>query len=81
MFAQMLCLLISSTAGTEEWSTSFVPFILPMAFISLLLLLQYVIEYFNTKAEADRDLIRRYFYILGIRLLILFQSFRLIYLG
>lgn len=81
MFAQMLCLLISSTAGTEEWSTSFVPFILPMAFISLLLLLQYVIEYFNTKAEADRDLIRRYFYILGICLLILFQSFRLINLG
>ncbi|CBZ48475.1 low temperature requirement protein A [Streptococcus gallolyticus subsp. gallolyticus] len=79
MFAQMLCLLISSTAVTEEWSTSFVPFILPMAFISLLLLLQYVIEYFNTKVEADRDLIRQYFYILGIRSLTLFVSIFLPY--
>lgn len=35
--------------------------ILPMAFISLFLLLQYVIAYFNTKAEADRSLIRQYF--------------------
>lgn len=79
MFAQMLCLLISSTDVTEEWSTSFVPFILPMAFISLLLLLQYVIEYFNTKAEADRDLIRQYFYILEIRSLTLFVSIFLPY--
>lgn len=77
MFAQMLCLLISSTAVTEEWSTSFVPFILPMAFISLLLLLQYVIEYFNTKAEADRDLIRQYFYILGIADFVCFNLFAL----
>ncbi|VUW96861.1 Uncharacterised protein [Streptococcus pasteurianus] len=35
--------------------------ILPMAFISLFLLLQYAIAYFNTKAEADRSLIRQYF--------------------
>ncbi|RCW17901.1 low temperature requirement protein A [Streptococcus gallolyticus] len=79
MFAQMLCLLVSSTAVAEKWSTSFVPFILPMAFISLLLLLQYVVEYFNTKTKADRGLIRQYFYILGLRSLTLFVSIFLPY--
>lgn len=38
-----------------------------------------MIEYFNTKAEADRDLIRQYFYILGIRSLTLFVSIFLPY--
>lgn len=74
MFAQMLCLLISSTAVAQDWSTSFVPFILPMAVISLILLVQYMVEYFNTKVEADRGLIRQYFYILGIRSLTLLVS-------
>ncbi|MGT2883839.1 low temperature requirement protein A [Streptococcus ferus] len=79
MFAQMLCLLIASTAVTEEWSKSFVPFILPMAFISLILLVQYIVEYFKAEAEADRGLIRQYFYILGIRSLTLLVSIFLPY--
>lgn len=79
MFAQMFCLLISSTAVTEDWSTSFVPFILPMAIISSILLVQYMVEYFNVKLEANRELIRQYFYILGIRSLTLLISIFLPY--
>lgn len=74
MFGQMLLLLISSTAITEDWSRSFVPFILPMAFISLLLLIQYAAEYFKTDNFANQRLIRQFLYILGIRSASLFGA-------
>ncbi|AXQ78846.1 low temperature requirement protein A [Streptococcus chenjunshii] len=74
MFAQMICLLISSTAVTEDWSSDFTLFILPVAFISFILLLQYVAEYFKTDNQADKQFIRQFFYILGIRSAVLFLA-------
>ena len=45
-----------------------------MAMISLLLLIQYILEYFQTSNDADRSLMKQFFYILGLRSFILFLS-------
>lgn len=74
MFAQMACLLISSTAITDNWEVSFVRFILPMALISFILLLQYMIEFNRTENLANRLLMKQYIIILGIRSVSLFVA-------
>ncbi|MEX2784728.1 low temperature requirement protein A [Streptococcus sp. H49] len=74
MFAQMACLLVSSTAITGDWSSDFSLFILPVALISFILLLQYVAEYFKTDNPADRHFIKQFFYILGLRSSVLFLA-------
>ncbi|AND80393.1 low temperature requirement protein A [Streptococcus pantholopis] len=74
MFAQMACLLVSSTAITGDWSSDFPLFILPVALISFILLLQYVAEYFKTDNPADRHFIKQFFYILGLRSAVLFLA-------
>lgn len=56
MFFQMVCLMMSSTAITGDWSRDFIWFILPMAGISLLLLGQYVLSFYQTKNLADKRL-------------------------
>lgn len=76
MFAQMVCLLLSSRAITEDWSTHFIWFIFPMAVISVLLLLQYMIVYSTSHKDADRRLIWQFFIVLGLRsTALLFASF------
>ncbi|EHJ56616.1 hypothetical protein HMPREF9318_01264 [Streptococcus urinalis FB127-CNA-2] len=76
MFAQMLCLMISSTAITNNWSDSFVSFILPVAIISLLLLGQYFLTYKKSHRDSERLFIKQFFYILGLRtILLLVASF------
>ncbi|MBR7927092.1 low temperature requirement protein A [Aerococcaceae bacterium zg-ZUI334] len=74
MFLQMICLLVSSRAVAGDWQINFVWIFLPMALISLLLLMQYILEYFQTSNTADKSLIRQFFYILGVRSLLLFVS-------
>ncbi|HEM3544867.1 low temperature requirement protein A [Streptococcus suis] len=74
MFLQMICLLVASSAVAGEWQTSFVWIFLPMAIISLLLLVQYILEYFQTSNDADRSLMKQFFYILGLRSVMLFLS-------
>ena len=74
MFLQMICLLVSSRAVAGDWQTNFVWIFLPIALISLLLLMQYILEYFQTSNTADKSLIRQFFYILGVRSLVLFVS-------
>ena len=74
MFLQMICLLVASSAVAGDWQTSFVWIFLPMAMISLLLLVQYILEYFQTSNDADRSLMKQFFYILGLRSFILFLS-------
>lgn len=74
MFFQMVCLMISSTAITGDWSRDFIWFILPTAGISLLLLGQYVLSFYQTKNLADKRLIKQFFYILGIRSAMLLLS-------
>lgn len=67
MFAQMMCILTSSTAVTTNWEEGFKHFILPVAIISILLLLQYAIVYLQTTNLADKLFIRQFFIILGFR--------------
>lgn len=74
MFLQMICLLVSSRAVAGDWETNFVWVFLPMAIISLLLLVQYIFEYFHASDVADKSFIRQFFYILGARSLLLFMS-------
>ncbi|HFU3704901.1 TPA: low temperature requirement protein A [Streptococcus suis] len=74
MFLQMICLLVASSAVAGDWQTSFVWIFLPMAIISLLLLVQYILEYFQTSNDADRSLMKQFFYILGLRSVMLFLS-------
>lgn len=74
MFLQMICLLVASSAVAGDWQTSFVWIFLPMAMISLLLLVQYILEYFQTSNDADQSLMKQFFYILGLRSFILFLS-------
>ncbi|HEM3454991.1 low temperature requirement protein A [Streptococcus suis] len=74
MFLQMICLLVASSAVAGEWQTSFVWIFLPMAIISLLLLVQYILEYFQTSNDADRSLMKQFFYILGLRSVMLLLS-------
>ncbi|MFM0855235.1 low temperature requirement protein A [Streptococcus suis] len=74
MFLQMICLLVASSAVAGDWQTSFVWIFLPMAIISLLLLVQYVLEYLQTSNDADRSLMKQFFYILGLRSVMLFLS-------
>ncbi|MGU8014578.1 low temperature requirement protein A [Streptococcus suis] len=74
MFLQMICLLVASSAVAGDWQTSFVWIFLPMAMISLLLLVQYILEYFQTSNDADRSLMKQFFYILGLRSVMLFLS-------
>ncbi|HEP1840481.1 TPA: low temperature requirement protein A [Streptococcus suis] len=74
MFLQMICLLVASSAVAGEWQTSFVWIFLPMAIISLLLLVQYILEYFQTSNDADRSLMKQCFYILGLRSVMLSLS-------
>lgn len=74
MFLQMICLLVSSRAVAGDWETNFVWIFLPMVLISLLLLVQYIFEYFQASDVADKSFIRQFFYILGARSLLLFIS-------
>ncbi|MFM0898981.1 low temperature requirement protein A [Streptococcus suis] len=74
MFLQMICLLVASSAVAGDWQTSFVWIFLPMAIISLLLLVQYILEYFQTSNDADRSLMKQFFYILGLRSVMLSPS-------
>ncbi|WP_099811208.1 low temperature requirement protein A [Streptococcus suis] len=74
MFLQMICLSVASSAVAGDWQTSFVWIFLPMAIISLLLLVQYILEYFQTSNDADRSLMKQFFYILGLRSVMLFLS-------
>ncbi|WP_449457385.1 low temperature requirement protein A [Streptococcus suis] len=74
MFLQMICLLVASSAVAGEWQNRFVWIFLPMAMISLLLLVQYILEYFQTSNDADRSLMKQFFYILGLRSVMLFLS-------
>lgn len=74
MFLQMICLLVSSRAVAGDWETNFVWVFLPMVLISLLLLVQYIFEYFHASDVADKSFIRQFFYILGARSLLLFIS-------
>ncbi|HEM3635747.1 TPA: low temperature requirement protein A [Streptococcus suis] len=74
MFLQMICLLVASSAVAGDWQTSFVWIFLPMAIISLLLLVQYILEYFQNSNDADRSLMKQFFYILGLRSVMLFLS-------
>ena len=74
MFLQMICLLVSSRAVAGDWETNFVWIFLPMVLISLLLLVQYIFEYFQASDVADKSFIRQFFYILGVRSLLLFIS-------
>ncbi|HEM3473092.1 TPA: low temperature requirement protein A [Streptococcus suis] len=74
MFLQMICLLVASSAVAGEWQNRFVWIFLPMAIISLLLLVQYILEYFQTSNDADRSLMKQFFYILGLRSVMLFLS-------
>ncbi|HEM3542007.1 low temperature requirement protein A [Streptococcus suis] len=74
MFLQMICLLVASSAVAGDWQTSFVWIFLPMAIISLLLLVQYILEYFQTSNDADRSLMKQFFYILGLRSVMLSLS-------
>ncbi|QSQ91497.1 low temperature requirement protein A [Streptococcus suis] len=74
MFLQMICLLVASSAVAGDWQISFVWIFLPMVMISLLLLVQYILEYFQTSNDADRSLMKQFFYILGLRSVMLFLS-------
>ncbi len=74
MFLQMICLLVSSRAVAGDWQNNFVWIFLPMALISLLLLMQYISEYFQTSNDVGRSLMEQFFYILGLRSFILFLN-------
>lgn len=74
MFIQMIFLLTSSTAITSNWNTNFYQFILPMSFLSFVLLGQYILEYFKESNRINRPVIRPFFYIMGLRTLILLVS-------
>ena len=74
MFLQMICLLVASRAVAGDWQENFIWIFLPTALISTILLLQYVAEYFVSKDESDRSLIRQFFYILGLRSASLFLA-------
>ena len=69
MFAQMSLLLISLTSVTGNYGSreSFIYFYLPFTLISLVLLGQYALEYYRSTDLVDRSLIKRFFYILGLR--------------
>lgn len=74
MFLQMICLLVASRAVSSDWQDNFLWIFLPMAIISLLLLCQYILEYFTTSNISDKSLIKQFFYILGLRSITLFVS-------
>ncbi|KXT85315.1 Low temperature requirement protein A [Streptococcus sp. DD11] len=74
MFLQMICLLVSSRAVAGDWQENFVWIVLPVALISSLLLIQYIVEYVLADKASDRSLIRQFFYILGLRSASLFLA-------
>lgn len=67
MFLQMMCLLVSSVAVSGDWSQNFAWIFLPLVAISLILLLQYIVEYLRSDNPADKTFIQQFFYILGLR--------------
>ncbi len=67
MFGQMFLLMVSATNMGGLGEISFVWVVLPMAGISGLLLFQYALAFYRTGNLANRDFIKRYFYILGVR--------------
>lgn len=74
MFLQMICLLVASRAISGDWQENFIWIFLPMAGISLILLCQYIVEYFMAANPADKSLIKQFFYILGLRSASLFVA-------
>lgn len=74
MFLQMICLLVSSRAVAGDWQENFIWIILPVALISSLLLVQYIVEYVLVDKASDRSLIQQFFYILGLRSASLFLA-------
>ena len=74
MFLQMICLLVASRAVSSDWRGNFLWIFFPMASISLLLLFQYILEYFTTSNISDKSFIKQFFYILGLRSAGLFIS-------
>lgn len=61
MFLQMVLLLISSTPITNNWRNSFDQFILPMAAISFILLMQYILEYLKKDNKINKSVIKPFF--------------------
>ncbi len=66
-FLQMMALLSASRAVAGDWKTHFTAIFLPFAILSFLLLLQYMVQYWQTTDEPSRVFIRPFFTILGLR--------------
>lgn len=75
IFGQMILILMSMSTVTGECTRgNFIYFYSSFAGISMLLLLQYVLEYRQQKNPADKKLIKRFVLILSLRSLGLFVS-------
>lgn len=75
MFGQMILILMSMSTVTGEFNRgNFIYFYSSFTGVSLLLLLQYVLEYRQRKSLADKKLIKRFILILGWRSIGLFVS-------
>mgnify|MGYP001014631663 CR=1 FL=1 len=75
MFGQMILILMSMSTVTGEYTQgNFIYFYSSFTGISMLLLLQCVLEYRQQKNPADKKLIKRFVLILGLRSLGLFVS-------
>lgn len=75
MFGQMILILMSMSTVTGEYNRgNFIYFYSSFTGISILLLLQYVLEYRQRKSPADKKLIKRFVLILSLRSLGLFVS-------
>jgi bacterial low temperature requirement A protein (ltrA) len=75
MFGQMILILMSMSSVTGEFTReNFIYFYSSFTGISMLLLLQYVLEYRHRKKPADKQWIKRFVLILSLRSLALFVS-------
>lgn len=69
MLLQMISLLIAANTLSTDLQGMIIPFFSSLTFLTSLLLLQYGIEYSSVTKAADKYFIKRFFYILGIRIL------------
>lgn len=62
-----LILIMSNCFTTENWESIFLPYALTTGLTTLVLAIQYLVQYFRTKDSGDKELTKQYSYILLIR--------------
>lgn len=67
MFVDMGLLMLISNSFTTNWQGIFHNFSLIVSLLSGTLFLQYAVQYIQSKTEPDRQLIKSFLYMLGIR--------------